>query len=500
GTVQEVLPPYELPAGGYVVITRDVTAGEFSSSIPVLGLDISSTALTNSGRELSLFSKEGIQVFTVSYTDAWYADANKDDGGWSLEQIDPDNLCGGAANWAASKDPIGGTPGRENSLAGQNPDTTPPRFDRISILGDSLITLLFSEKTSELLLGDESNYRIEPSLDLLFAEPQGPAYTSVKLYFNEPIDPNVIYELSLVDYPVDCSNNQMLPDTLRFTIPSVPEKGDILVNEILFNPRSGGSDFVEIYNNSQRLFDLKFLRLGHIDPAFGDITDTEIIMEESFLFEPGRYLALTTNRAYLIDNYNARFPENVVNVARLPSMNDDEGSIAVATSGLNVIDFYEYSEDHHLSLIDPEGVSLERQSFEGPSNNPANWQSAASTAGYATPGYTNSQRIRPDFSMTIGVEPKVFSPNQDGYHDVVTLSYNFEVPNNLLTVSIWNASGYKLRDLLYNQNVAQQGFVTWDGTDNSGNRLNSGIYIVVFDYFNTNGTHEVQKETCVLSL
>ncbi len=500
GTTREVLSFYELGAKDYVVITKDEGAGEFAPTVPVLGLDMSSTALTNDGNEITLFSKEGVQVFTVSYTGDWYKDANKDDGGWSLEQIDPDNQCGGISNWAASIDPVGGTPGRENSLLGQNPDTTRPRFDRIAVLGDSLIQLSFTEKVDESLLNDESNYRIEPTLDLLLAEPQAPAYTSVKLYFNEAIDPNVIYRLSLTSYPSDCNNNSMLPDTLFFTIPSVPEEGDILVNEILFNPLSGGSDFVELYNHSQRLFDLKYLRLGHIDPAFRDITDVEVITGESFLFEPGRYLALTTDKAYLLENYDAQFPGNIIEINRLPAMSDDEGSIAVATSAFTLIDFYEYSEDHHLSLIDPEGVSLERQSFEGPSNDPVNWQSAASPAGYATPGYENSQRIRPDFSMMVGVEPKVFSPNQDGYHDVVTLSYNFEVANNILSVSIWNASGYKLKDLLQNQNVSQRGFVTWDGTDASGNRLNSGIYIVVFDYFNTDGTHEVQKETCVLSL
>ena len=498
GSSEEVLPFYELSPHAYVVLTQSDGVSEFDPSIPVLGLDMSSSVLTNGGKDLSLLSKEGTPIFTVSYTGDWYRDANKDDGGWSLEQIDPDNLCGGANNWAASKDPVGGTPGRENSLFGQNPDTTRPGFDRIAILGDSLIRVTFTEKVDELLLSDESNYRIEPSLKLDFAEPEAPAYNSVILHFNEAINPSTVYKLSLLRYPVDCSNNSMLPDSLLFTIPSVPAEGDIVINELLFNPPSGGADFVELYNNSSRLFDLQYLRLGHINT--GSLDDTEIITEESFLFEPGRYLALTTDKAFLLDNYTVPFPENIVEVQRLPSLPDDEGSIAVATSFLEVIDWYEYSEEHHLSLIDPEGVSLERLSFEGPSNDASNWQSAASTVGYATPGYKNSQQLNPGFELTTGVEPKVFSPNQDGYHDVVSLTYSFERPNNVLSVSIWNASGYKLRTILENQNISMQGFVHWDGTDDNGNLAPTGIYIVVFDYFNAEGVRVVQKETCVLSL
>ncbi len=500
GTSQEVLPFYEMPAQGFVLITGEDGVNEFDPSIPVLGLDISSTVLTNSGKELTLFSKEGLQISTVSYTDAWYADPDKDDGGWSLEQIDPDNRCGGESNWAASQNPIGGSPGRENSLLGSNPDTTRPAFERIAVLGDSLIRLSFSERVNELLLADESNYRIQPPLEISLADPQGPAFSSSLLYFNEPINPEVIYRLSLVDYPEDCNNNRMREDTLLFTIPSVPQPGDILINELLFNPPTGGSDFVEIYNNSDRLFDLQYLRLGHVDPLQKTFIDSRIITEESYLLEPGRYLALTGDRDFVLDYYKPRIPENVVEVDGLPSMNDDEGSMAIATSALELIDFYEYDEDHHLALIDPEGVSLERQSFEGPSNDPGNWQSAASTVGFATPGYLNSQRVIPDFSARLGVNPKVFSPNQDGYNDEVSLTYNFESPNNILSVSIWSSTGQKLKTLLNNQNVGRQGFVQWDGTDDSGNLMNTGIYIVVFDYFNTEGAHRVEKQSCVLSL
>lgn len=52
--------------------------------------------------------------------------AIKEDGGWSLEMIDPSNPCQGDANWTASEDVSGGTPGEINSVFGENADDVPP--------------------------------------------------------------------------------------------------------------------------------------------------------------------------------------------------------------------------------------------------------------------------------------------------------------------------------------------------------------------------------------
>ena len=57
-----------------------------------------------------------------------------------------------------------------------------------------------------------------------------------------------------------------------------------------------------------------------------------------------------------------------------------------------MVDEVKYKDDWHFKLIDDaEGVSLERIDPDGTSQDETNWHSAASTAGYGTPTYKNSQ-------------------------------------------------------------------------------------------------------------
>lgn len=502
GSSVESLPAYNLAANGFVVITKDEGVNEFPSGLPILGLDMSSVALTNSGNTVSLLSPSSAIISTVSYTDDWYSDENKDGGGWSLELIDPDNRCGGMSNWRASISPNGGTPGMQNSVFGVNPDTVAPGFSRISIVGDSTVLIHFTEPVNDSVLFNTSNYSIHPTLGLDAVKLLAPDFTKLELYFKEAINPQEIYELSLVDYPHDCSNNQMQADTLIFSIPAKPEPGDILVNEILFNPRTGGSDFVEIYNNSDKIFDLSKLRLSNIDPLFKTIDNPKLISEESFLFESGRYLVFSNDVGFIQQNYTVKVSANLLKPAEsLPTMDDTEGSIAIVTSDLGtVVDFFEYQDDLHLAVLkDDEGVSLERISFDKATSDNDNWQSAASTAGFATPGYLNSQYATPHSSGTIAVDPKVFSPNQDGYNDLLKIVYEFKNTNNVVSVSIWSSEGYEVIKLQESVNVGPSGFFTWDGVDSNGQLLNSGIYIVVVECFNENGRSEIFRETCVLS-
>lgn len=503
GSSEATLPAYRLPADSLLVLVAEGTEGDFADSLPLLPVDISATALLNGGTTVSLFSPEGGLINTVSYQSAWYDNADKRSGGWSLERIDPGNFCGSGNNWRGSESPLGGTPGAENSVRAPNPDTVAPALQQIRLLNDRQVSLLLSEFTEAEVLANPATYGLEPKLTIDSVTLQQPDLLRVNLHFAQAISPGVIYKIWLQNPPSDCAGNHLLPDTLRFALPEIPDSGDVVINEILFNPASGGSDFVELYNLSDKVLDLRNLRLANWNAQAGAPENIVELNSAGELLFPGQYVALSADIAFLEELYVIKAPENLVETANsLPSMNDDEGSIALLTSNFITLDYVQYQDDWHLSVLrDKEGVSLERLDFSAPGNDNNNWQSAAQSAGFATPGYRNShQRLVSASRGQLSLEPRVFSPNQDGFRDLLHINYAFARANHIASVFIFNTNGVLIKEIANSVNLAREGFFTWDGTNLNGQRLGSGVYIVVVEYFNENGSQAVIKETCVLSL
>lgn len=502
GSSEALLPDYLLPADSLVVLVSEGAAENFVDSLPVLPVDISGSALINSGTTVSLFSPEGVLINTVSYQSSWYENADKRSGGWSLERIDPANFCGSGNNWRGSESPLGGTPGRENSVRAANPDTVAPRLQELLLANDRELKVQLSEFTELETLRNPASYGLEPNIPLDSVTVQQPDLLQVTLHFGQALAMDVIYKLWLQNAPRDCAGNAVIADTLRFALPQIPDSGDVVINEILFNPASGGSDFVEIYNLSDKVLDMRNLRLANWNSQAGAPESIVELSSEGRLLFPQSYAALSADIAFLKDTYIIKSPENLVETDNnLPSMNDNEGSVALLTSNFITLDYLEYLDDWHLSVLrEDEGVSLERLDFSASSQDENNWQSAAEAAGFATPGYVNSQQRAVGSGAKLSLEPRVFSPNQDGFQDLLSINYAFQQNNNIASVFIFNTQGVMVKEIANSVNVAREGFFTWDGTDLNGQRLGSGIYIVVVELFNESGIQSVLKKTCVLSL
>ncbi|NJK83715.1 MAG: lamin tail domain-containing protein, partial [Saprospiraceae bacterium] len=107
------LPDYVLLPGQYVVLYKGAQNLFINNN---LGLDDFLT-LTNSGDDVALVAPDGTIIHTVSYTLDWYKNSSKSDGGWSLEMVNPQNICNvDGTNWQASENGNGGTPGNRNAV------------------------------------------------------------------------------------------------------------------------------------------------------------------------------------------------------------------------------------------------------------------------------------------------------------------------------------------------------------------------------------------------
>lgn len=137
------LPSSLLAAHAYTLIFDESYLPYFPGlhTVPVAGFP----AINNSGAPLILKDSSGMLIHEVHFKSSWYLDPVKDDGGFSLEQKNPDDLCSGQANWRASDFGTGGTPGFQNSIY----STTKQALSMDWIAEDSCHALLVFNKKSD---------------------------------------------------------------------------------------------------------------------------------------------------------------------------------------------------------------------------------------------------------------------------------------------------------------------------------------------------------------
>lgn len=274
---------------------------------------------------------------------------------------------------------------------------------------------------------------------------------------------------------------------------------DVVINEILFNPLPGGTDYIEIHNRSKAIVDLKNMQVAGRN-SNGQVTNAIKISAQERLLLPGAYCLLTADSISTAHDYTLLDPAAVIELSRLPTMPDDNGEILLINAQANILDELHYDEDWHFKLLNnKEGISLERINVNDSSQSPLNWHSASATSGHGTPGYRNSQIYMQEIvSSSFTIDPPIFSPDNDGLDDYVTIAYKFPQAGYVVSITIFNASGSAVKFLARNALCGINGFFRWDGLDEYVNRLSRGIYILLIDSFNLQGKQSRLKKTITL--
>ena len=148
-------------------------------------------------------------------------------------------------------------------------------------------------------------------------------------------------------------------------------------------------------------------------------------------------------------------------------MPDDKGTIIITGRAFDTIDIVSYSKSQHYKLLSSQdGVSLERINYDVPASDLSNWHSAAQDAGFATPGYVNSQFHEiGDIESQISLSSEVFSPDNDGYDDQLVITYNLDVAGYSGTIAVYSTNGRLVQTLVNNHSLGSVGNIVWDGFD-----------------------------------
>jgi hypothetical protein len=497
------LPQVKILPKEFLLLTSAACAEElpiFGSSVAVSGM--SSTALINGGTTVVLYNPDMEVISFAAYTPSWYHHPAKAEGGWSLERIDPLNRCEGLSNWKASTDARGGTPGAENSVMASNPDHSSPLLLRAGFENPACISLFFNETLDETTLSVTENFHVSggignPLQVILYP----PTHLRVDLLLAKELQKGELYTVSLSPAITDCAGNALAEPTARVGYPEAADSFDIAINEILFNPPQGCVRYVEIYNRSKKVLDLKNLVVATMDTLENIILNVKPVCSESRLLFPAEYALLTSDAALVKKHFMAGPPGCFINTT-LSSMTNTAGIVVIADKSHTIIDRVDYDEKMHYPLLATrKGVSLERISFHRPGNDPSNWHSAAATAGFGTPAYVNSQHALASqgSGKTFEIFPEVFSPDNDGHEDVLTISWKGLSPGFTANITIFDSRGRRVKLLSRSLLLAAEGAVSWDGTTDNSTRAQTGIYIIHIELYNMEGKVETIKKTGILA-
>ncbi|MBK9636414.1 MAG: lamin tail domain-containing protein [Bacteroidetes bacterium] len=458
-------------------------------------------SLNNEGDRIRLFDTSGLVIDEITYDLSMYKDPLRDDHGWSLERIDVDFPCSDKNNWGASHDPSGGTPGRENSVVGVFNDTISP-WPEYAFPVDSLhLEIGFSEFLDTIHASNVSLFLINQNLGQPVSISFSSDQPSLLFQLSQPLVKGQLYSINFDHSLHDCSGNLLKKwDQLSFALPDSFSKGDVIINEILFNPHSEGCDFVEIYNASTKTIDLSKIKMAHADPIDGIAKDVVEFSLMPRLLLPKQYAVAASIPSAIAAYYKVNDARLLIPCS-LPSYNDDEGIVVLMNTSLQEYERFHYKDDFHFPFLsDPEGVSLELISPRRNISDSSNWHSASYNCGHATPCKINSQYYDDtnDGSSWLQLTPELFSPDNDGYHDVLGLTCTPPKPGYMVELSIYNEFGVPIRKLTEHELLGSDGNWIWNGLSDENTMQQAGIYIALLEMFHIDGDVKKIKKAFVL--
>jgi hypothetical protein len=99
-----------------------------------------------------------------------------------------------------------------------------------------------------------------------------------------------------------------------------------------------------------------------------------------------------------------------------------------------------------------------------------------------------------NINFEFSIDTKVFSPDNDGVDDIGLFSYNLSDIGLIGSISIFDHYGRLIKRVVNNELLGNKGTITWDGTNEQGQKASVGIYLVLFEYFNSSGeVHSIKK-------
>lgn len=198
------------------------------------------------------------------------------------------------------------------------------------------------------------------------------------------------------DTPEDPDNPDNPDDTDDPDNSGLPKnvRGALLFNEIMYDNAKDGTEYIEIYNPSDKDISIESLLIFKMRET-GQVYSTTILKQqdenEKLIFPAKGYVCFTRSAGTLIRKHKVD-GQTIIEIAKFPQLSNNGGFIAMATDEeyprtIDTCRFIDWMHDSKAKVHT--GISLEKKSPELPSLN-ANWHSSKNSTG-GTPGIKNSK-------------------------------------------------------------------------------------------------------------
>lgn len=437
----------------------------FESSLPINFDYNASFALVNGSGSIRLYN-----AFNILVSNFQWIQSGQD--GFSWERAFPDS-----AQILQCIHPTQSTPGFVNSVSPVAFDLSLELIDITPFNGSTIVFFHIVNRSYNIISGaklyffrDPGDTTMPPTDTLqVFDLPDAlPGFTTL-IGGNYLLDG--VYD-SLMAKLTDDDRNQN--NRQRF-VASGRDYPPLFINEFLANPTSGvGSEWVEIKNTSSVAIDVKGWQIG-------DALAVHTISDSSYIVYPGEYLVAAQDSA-VFRNYYSTFNGLLLETDGWSALNNSGDQIRLYDN----FDFRSDSLEYAATFSDNFTWALAESGF-----NAGVWGRSLDTGG--TPGAVNQVVFTSLGSdVTLEITPEHFSPDGDGFEETVTIL--LEAPEAIsYTLKIFDRAGREVKRILDEENYLSPSY-TWDGRNDSGQRLPIGIYIVIFE---ASGIQEVRKTVVI---
>ena len=461
------IPEATLAPDGYTVICDDGDASLFQGNV----LAVSSMPSLNDDSDAIRLLLQEITIDVVEYASSWFREPEKEDGAWALERIDPNDLCGTDSNWRACVHVLQGTPGKVNSVLSESP-ATPIEITSLLFVAPDEMEVTFDRKVDTTSLVEA--VLNEKSILLHFDDNAQQA--TIKL--GSPAERSIVHTLNISS--ISACDGRFYSGVSDSTY--LADTGDVVLNEILFEARNNGTEFIELANTTLSSIPLLGWSLAQHD---ADGLRTFPLVDHPLELGPDALIAFHEDLDDLVLNYPFAEKETL-HTTTLPALPNDEGVCVLLNPFGEVMDSLHYSRDMHFALIrEPAGVSLERLSPLQPASDPGNWHSSASSVDhYGTPGYVNSQALQSaEGDASFRLSNARISPDNDGFEDVLAIEWKGLPSGQSVSIRVFSQEGVLIRTIASNRLIGKEGVITWDGMNDLGRKAEVGIYVILVETF-----------------